>query len=486
MTFISKLRLRLGFIPETGVLEKQHADLLSEYNELLAFQQSDELKHYESLETLVNSPAYKQRVETIKSQKFNQTDAFKKQQRFQALRKTPSLKSYFKTIKSTPYAVYEKLNGSSVIEEFSELKQYIQSPDFISAKKNKEFKGSEAQRKWDRFKELKKNKEIKTYFSFLRSAAFSTWQQVQDSSDLQEYNELEAYLQSPEYQGIRSFMALSPRKKLEQSEEYAQWEEYMSLQKSAAFLWYFKVKDSSKFDEIKRWSLTFEDDFEEKKLDQEKWLTKYYYGETVLNAPYSLRYDHHFLTDGDNLSVEASDCVIETREQKINGNAWHHKFGFIPKTYDFTSGIINTGMSFRQQYGKFEAKIKVDASAVSHAFWLLGEKASPQLNICNFHKGKQRLGVYWGKLIKKQLQKQETSVGGAHYAKDYYIYSLEWTPGKLIWKINGLEAMQASDKMIDQPLYLALSSGLLTDKVDTSQVPGFMRIDWVRCYQENM
>ncbi len=486
MAFISKLRLKLGFIPNTIEIEQKQADLISEYNDLLAFMQSEELKHYLELESFVNSDGFKQKKTEIKAQKFNQTDAFKKEIRYKALHKSPGIKLYNKVIDSKAFTVYEKLKGSSLVDEFNTLEAYVQSPEFLTEKKSKEFKGSEAQRKHERYKELKSNKDLKTYLSFVSSDKFQKYQQVAGSSELAEYNELKEYLQSDEFKEIKQYMALSPSKKFELSEEYEKQQEYLSLKNSEKIKWYYKIKDSTKFDEVKRWDLSFEDHFEEKKLDKDKWLTRYYYGDAVLNDSYSLRYDKHFVTDGNNISFEDDVCVIETREEKVEGKAWHPKFGFLPKTFDFTSGLINTGNSFRQQYGRIEAKIRVDDSAASHAFWLLGEKASPQINVCKYHNGKMKIGMFWGKLAKKEIRKKEVSVGGSKYAKDFFIYTLEWVPGKITWKINGLEALSMTDELIKDPVYLILSSGIINKKIDVTKLPGQMKIDWVRCYQEKV
>ncbi len=44
-------------------------------------------------------------------------------------------------------------------------------------------------------------------------------------------------------------------------------QEYKKLKKNKDIIWYFKVKDSDKFDILKRRELTFSDEFDGEKLD---------------------------------------------------------------------------------------------------------------------------------------------------------------------------------------------------------------------------
>jgi hypothetical protein len=409
MGFVSKLRLRFGFVPSTEKIESDYANLVQEYNDLVEYSDSDELKRYLELDQYVNSPEFTKRKKEIESQKFKETDEF------------------------------QKLN---------------------------------------RFKQLKKTKEVKTH---LKGKDTSEMNQ----SLIDEYNSLNEFVNSREYNEVKNYMALSSKAKFQQSDEFKLQEEYKTLKNSDKIKWYMSVKDSNKFDELKDWALTFEDDFDSSKLDAKKWLTKYYYGETVINDSYSLRYDNHYPTEGENLEVGSSICRIETKKEKKDGKAWHPKFGFVPKTYNFTSGIINTGQSFRQQYGKFEAKVRMDKSAASHAFWMVGEKASPQINVFLFNKGKMNVGFKSGELKKGAVRSVGTKVAGSKYTSDFMIYTLEWTPERITWKINGLEAFSYAGQLPQEPMYMAFSSGLIDKVVNESALPGQMEIDWVKCYSKN-
>ena len=77
-------------------------------------------------------------------------------------------------------------------------------------------------------------------------------------------------------------------------------QEYDKLKKNHDIIWYFKVKDSNKFDILKHRELTFSDEFDGDKLDTKKWLTNYYWGEKLLKDRYSVESDLQAYTEKEN------------------------------------------------------------------------------------------------------------------------------------------------------------------------------------------
>jgi hypothetical protein len=109
-------------------------------------------------------------------------------------------------------------------------------------------------------------------------------------------------------------------------------------------------------------------------------------------------------------------CFGLNQAAEINGKVWDPANGFYTKDFSFTSGIINTGTSFRQKYGIFTAKIKLTDPNVRNAFWLIGDRITPHVNVCRSGHGK-----VWFDLF---------SAPGSHYKKlgskylsEFYIYS---------------------------------------------------------------
>ena len=149
---------------------------------------------------------------------------------------------------------------------------------------------------------------------------------------------------------------LLDKKRFEKTEMFKQTEEYNKLKKNPDIIWYFKVKDSNKFDILKNRELTFSDEFDGDKLDTKKWLTNYYWGEKLLKDRYSVESDLHAYTEKENFEIRNSILKIITKPQRVTGKVWSAVNGFTTKEFSYTSGLINSGNSFRQKYGVFTQK----------------------------------------------------------------------------------------------------------------------------------
>jgi len=165
-----------------------------------------------------------------------------------------------------------------------------------------------------------------------------------------------------------------------------------------------------------------------------------------------------------------------------------HLMGFSPKDFNYTSGLINSGQSFRQKYGVFKAKIKVNHSyPVHHAFWMLGEKITPEIDVFKYDKkSKSKLSIanYWGNPSnEKEIKKNHSSISGPDFSSNYFIYTLEWTPEKLIWKINDVPVFEQTEGLPQEPMYMLLSSGIAVDGIQAN-LPCTMEVDWIRAYQK--
>ncbi len=629
---MASLKVLLGLFPKTADIEAKRTALQKEYDELMAFIKSKELKEYSELEKIVNSPEFEQRKKDIQSQKYSDTEEYQKEKQYLSLSKDPEIrnyykikssqqlknledfeaseelkkyqklekfidtdefksvkrymalspkkkfeqselctnlqqyqqqrksswiKNYYKVAKHAAFSDYKNLLDSDRIETFIKLEKFVKSGEVEQARRNlnkQEFHASEEYKKLTDYDRLKKSKEIKNYlkitglpyfndfnrlfnsseieafeelqkhilsvefrqerqkietakfrdteeykkeqeyiglkksrrfidnFKFRDSKAYQLYLKLDGSKKIEEYEELKSSVESDKFRKVKEYMLLSAKKKLEQSEEHQQELRYKELHSSEKIQWYLKVKDSDKFDDIKNWNVTFEEDFDSDKLDRKKWITKYFWGETILHDSYSLAAEKQFFTDGKNLEINNSILKIVTKKEKAEGKAWNPKIGFFPREFEYTSGLISTGNSFRQKYGIFEAKIRFSLkNPVTHAFWMLSEQILPHIDIAKVQK-KLVMSNIWGNIAESSgIKKQVSKLGASRFSKDFFIYTLEWTPDKLTWKINGLTVATTTEGVPQQPMYLILNSALYKD-VNGSVLPVTMEVDWVKCY----
>jgi hypothetical protein len=473
-------------IPATAKIETEEAALVKDYKEFNAYAKSEELARFEELDKIVNTSEFARKVKEIKSRKFKNTEEYKKEREYLSLKKSKDLKTYFKLKGSRELEAYNQTDKSDDLQNYQKMAEYVNSKEFSDARQSagKDFKGSEAFRKEQEFQKLKKAPAIKNYFKLKSSKQFKTYNEVKGSDRLKRLNELEQAVNSEDFKKVKDYMSLKPQAKYEQSEEYRLEKEYLELKKSEKLIWYQKLRKKNEFPRLKEWELTFEDDFNNGGLDSDKWMTNYYWGDKLLKDTYALPGDKHFYTRGKNLEFGDSVIKIVTKPEKTSGKAWNPELGFVHQEFNYTSGLISTGKSFRQQFGRVRAKVRMSGAPVRQAIWMVGDKMLPHVDIAKIEKGKIFYGNFWGNLAEKGgVRKKQVKKGASKFTSDFFIYSVEWTPEKITWKINEKTVLTQSQGIPKEPMYLILSAGV-TDAVSEHQLPASMEVDWVRIYKK--
>ena len=104
---------------------------------------------------------------------------------------------------------------------------------------------------------------------------------------------------------------------------------------------------------------------------------------------------------------------------------------------------------------------------------MLADKITPHIDVCRTAKGK-----VWFDYFTPKGGNSKTSIG-SRYAGDFFIFTLQWTSDKLVWKINDTEVYKQTSDIPQEPMYILLSGGL--DKPLNGMTS--MEIDWIRVYQ---
>ena len=535
---MASLKLLLGMIPSTSKIEQAEKALITEFEKLHVFSESDVLAKYNKLNGLVNSSDFVQKSKEIKSLQYKNSEEYSKEKEFSSLQKAKDIVLYFKTTSGNTLKRFKEMEGSSKITEFEALEKLIESPGFREKQKMRPFtfKDTDEYRKFDEYKALKRDPEIKSFlkskrkeeikktksilrfeeldtltksseflakksmkpitfkdseeykklleykrlkgtleikefYKFKSSKEYANYLNTDGSERLKRYHELKEYVATTEFKQRKEY--LQDKKRFEKTEMFKEDQEYEKLKKSEDIIWYFKVKDSDKFDILKHRELTFSDEFDGEKLETKKWLTNYYWGDKLLKDRYSVESDLQAYTEKENFEVRNSVLRINTKPQRITGKVWSAANGFSTKEFSYTSGLINSGTSFRQKYGVFTAKIKLGDSNAKSAFWMLADKITPHIDICRTSNGKVRFDYFSTK-----GNTSKTSIG-SRYSNDYFIYTLEWTSDKLVWKINGTRVFTQTSDVPQEPMYVLLAGGL------DNPINGMttMEIDWVRVYK---
>jgi beta-glucanase (GH16 family) len=469
---MASLKFMLGLIPSTSKIEQTEKALISEFEKLQQLASSEKLAKFTKLKDIVESSGFIQKKKEIISLKYKESQEYSKEKEFLSLQKARDLVLYFKTLSGPDLKSFRQFESSEKIRNFEALEKFISATDFKAKKKadKKHFRESEEYKKLIEYKNLKSSPDIKGFYKFKSSKELANYLATEKSARLTRYNELKEYLATDEFRNRKTYLLDS--KRYEKSEMFREEQEFQALKKSDDIVWYFKTKDSDKFNILKTRTLTFHDEFEGDRLDSSKWITNYYWGEKLLKDNYSVDTDLQAYTK-DNFEVRNSVLRIITKPQKQQGKAWSADKGFYMKEFSYTSGLINSGSSFRQKYGIFSAKVKLGDPHAKHGFWMLSDRITPHIDVCRTGQGK-----VWFDYFSSKGARAMTALG-SRYANDFFIYTLEWTSGSLVWKINNTEVFRQTSDVPQEPMYVIFSGGL--EKAVGSVTS--LEVDWIRVYQ---
>lgn len=455
------------------------------YKDYIHAKQTGLPEKFETLEKNINSQEFREKKQTLTKKEFNQSKEYELLNEYSQIKTSKLFKHFSELAHSHLKNAYDELHGTSEIETFEKLSFFIKSNEFKNQKKeieNFSFQDTPEYEKLKEFEYLKKTKEIHFYKSFSNSKEYLNYKALFGSERIAVFEKSKDYINSAEFKSNKEYCNKSPKKRWKESEPYQLLLEFESLKKNEQIIRYFKGLKAKKFGWLRVWNETFFDDFKDSKLDNSKWLTRYYYGQELLKDSYSLSYDKHFVTDGKNLEFGNSILKIITKREKVKGKSWDINHGFVPREFGYTSGLINTGNSFRQKYGTFEAKIKFhDSTEIQNAFWMVSKFLVPHINIAKAS-NKLVFGNAWGDAKDlKNIKEFSKKYKRARFNQDFHIYTLEWYPDRLLWKINGVEVASSRQGIPQDHMYIALSAGLTKD-VEIG-LPAEMEVDWVRCFQ---
>lgn len=362
------------------------------------------------------------------------------------------------------YASYKEFDKSEDLKHYLDLEAEVTSNDFATRKKKilkEKYKNSEEYSKELIYKKLSKK--------------------VKKDSVPEGLEDLEKEINSDTFQKRKKYLNLKPKERYETSPEFKKEEEYLALKKSDKIVWYFKTKKKYPFKEIEKWKETFNESFSGSKINEKKWMTRYYWGDALLDEPYTMSDEKSFPTDGKNIEFSENKLRLLTRKEEVEGKKWDPVHGFLQDSFDYTSGLISTANSLRQKFGIFKAKIKMADADVSQAFWMVSDRILPHIDVAKFERRKLYSNFFWSANGSNKPSKSLTKTGGSKFTNDFFIFSLEWYPEKLVWKINDKVFKTQSSGVPQEEMYMVFSTALKNWGTERG-IPAAMEIDWIRVY----
>ena len=283
--------------------------------------EESKLTTFKKLEKSAGIKAYFELHESSALKKYNDFLSSEKRKKYLELKKLPSLdkekKNEFKLLqadnelktqlkfeKSKKFKLYQQTNGKAELQQYEKLKTETQSKNFEEKvsylKDKKKFEKTEAHKKYLEFKRLENDSDIKFYFKYKKSGLYNNYLNVSGSSDLKRFEELEKLTSSKEFLERKAY--LEDKNKWEKTEQHKAELKYAEFKKLPHLIKYFSYKNSTAFQFLQNWEVTFFDDFKGNKIDESKWLTTSFIAGKLLGDNYSMPGDLHvFTSDGSNL-----------------------------------------------------------------------------------------------------------------------------------------------------------------------------------------
>jgi len=197
----------------------------------------------------------------------------------------------------------------------------------------------------------------------------------------------------------------------------------------------------------------------------------------------------------DNVALDGQGSLIITAARESFGNR------------EYTSARLDTYKKFQQQYGRFEARIKLPrGQGLWPAFWMLGgnvlEVSWPDCGEVDImeHIGSQPSIIYGtlegpGHSGDDTLEASFALPDGQTFADDFHEFAIEWEENVVRFYVDDqlyatrtpTDLPAAARWVYDHPFYLLLNlavGGELPGPPDATTVfPQIMAIDYVRAYE---
>jgi beta-glucanase (GH16 family) len=214
--------------------------------------------------------------------------------------------------------------------------------------------------------------------------------------------------------------------------------------------------------------------------------------------------ERQFYTDDPrNASTDGEGNLVITaiKETPSGSSCWYG-------TCTYSSARIKTADKFSQQYGRFEARIKIPAGkGIWPAFWMLGDDPKnlgwPEkgeidvMEIVGHEPGRVHGSLHGpGYSGEHPVTKSYALPAGQSFADGFHTFAVEWAPDVARFYADDhlYETRTPADLppgtrwVYDHPFYILLNlavGGLWPGDPDSStKFPSQMKVDWVRVFQK--
>jgi len=491
----------------------------SDFEKFNVLSKSSNLARYYELEKIVQSADFIHRKKETEGLRYKGSHEHLKRQEFNTLNKSVRLKHYRNTLESDEYHLFLKLDATEkgksvnlqeedkkvkiyrhflrskayqnllIVEKhdlpgkLEQLKNETSSPHFLEQEafliNRNRYTTTSDYPLFNELETLSKSSDIRFYLKCINTSIFANYKEIVNSAALARLQELRLAVKDQEF--LQRVEFLKNKKRFELTPEFKLERELDELERSNLIITYHRLSKRSELSFFDQWEIVLNENFSGHQLSTTIWEPENYWGSKIAGFSFSQATELQAFNGLNNIEIKNQILSIVTKAEKSKGKVWDPAFGLIPKEFEYSSGILNTGNSFKFKEGVVEAKVKFRAeAAITSAFSLTGSRPFPQIDV--FRSGHKRVGL--GIIehpanggIKKLIQ-----VKGLNF-NNFHIFRLEIFGNMLIWKINNHEVHRELLSQNSEELFLNFV-GSIHKPLNAQSLPHHFEIDWVRCMQK--
>ena len=217
-----------------------------------------------------------------------------------------------------------------------------------------------------------------------------------------------------------------------------------------------------------KFELLWEDNFDSPQINYSRWSNCYGWGRTIVS-----NHELQYYTDGKNFELKDGILTIRPKRQKFKAPVDPSKPEDTMmedsiknlRPFAYSSGLLRSKEKY--QYGKFEIRCELPAgNGTWPAFWLYGG-ACGEIDVFEkpwiFHNSISNNLHYDSARIKRDDFCLIPLKDPINIRKGFHVYTVEWTPEKIIWSIDDHALRVVNYQYANCPMELLVNLALAND-----------------------
>lgn len=471
---------RFGVLKRTKKIDRQRSAMWDSFQQFLQLKETDEFIHFLKLEEEVNSAEFAEKRTAITSLKYKGSKEQLKVSEYEKLSKGGKLAHYYKVVATDDFKRFKELDMSYLIKEFKLVKSYVEK-EYEADKKHFEEQNADGSLNWEQskpcqnyrsYEETLNTEDVQFWLNYQKSKDYGVYKESVNSPDRVRVEELKREVESEDFKSRREFLENPNR--WEKTPEYARLREYEHLCAEPRYVDYVKFRNDEYFQFFMQHKVLMHDKFKGEKLDEDAWLQMSSYAAQHAGFSFSHESDLQGYTAGKNAEIDHETLCINTKKEDVEAFVWKKGLGFIPYSYQYSSGAVSHKKPISTKRGVLEARVKYySTKRLVDLFYLGNADETFRLNLLE-------MGVHTQVGYQDRTESMQESIKGLRQGK-YYIFRVEWGDNRVSWWVNNRKLLDVKLDLPEEDLYINIRTIVVGEK---PKAPHMFQVDWMTIFSK--